>query len=60
MPFAIFGILEVALLQIEPMAIGFVMKLGVLGCLGVWAMITLAHRRCEKAYSLSTGSTPSL
>lgn len=60
MPFAIFGILEVALLQIEPMAIGFVMKLGVLGCLGVWAMITSVHRNCEKAYSLSSGSTPSL
>lgn len=60
MPFAIFGILEVALLQIEPMAISFVMKLRVIGCLGIWVMITSAHRNCEKAYSQSTGSNPAL
>jgi hypothetical protein len=59
MPFAVFGILEVALSQLEPMVIGFVMKVGVLGCLGVWAMIASERRNCKKAYSLSSGSTNS-
>jgi hypothetical protein len=57
MPFAIFGILEVALLKMEPMVIGFVIKVGVLGFLALWAMVTSAHRNSTKGYSPSSGST---
>jgi hypothetical protein len=59
MPFAMFGILEVALFKMEPMVIGFVMKVGVLGFLAVWAMIASAHRDNEKGYSPSSGNTAS-
>ena len=57
MPFAIFGILEVALLKIEPMVIGFVIKVGVLGFLALWAMVTSAHRNSTKGCLPCSGST---